>query len=226
MEAIGSPPWSTVIVDENHQISNMTFVPSIEKEFSGEKAIITSPIVDIIKSGNFHHIPMIFGFNDGEGILAYKDAKLEPIIYGLKDVDFGWYVPKELCIDENTDKHHDVSEMIKNFYCGDNDCIDFDTDTFVKIKGDTWFKRGIDNMVKLLTEYSTHPIYYYVFSFDEFGTLKVFYGDETMKGACHADDRDYLLRNKNNELPIKDNQSVNKTNKRFLELITNFIKTG
>ncbi|XP_026479336.1 esterase B1-like [Ctenocephalides felis] len=226
IQSVGSPPWSTIVADENHLIGNITFVPSIEKELAGEKSIITSPVKDIIKSGNFQHVPMLFGFADGEGILAYKDAKLDPVTYGLKDVDFGWYVPKELCLTENTEKFHDVAEMIKKFYCGEDVCTDFDINTFMKIKGDTWIIRGIDNMVNLLAQHSSQPIYYYEFAFDEFGLLRDFYGDTNIKGACHADDRSFFFKNKNVALPKDVNENVNKTHQRFMEIISNFVNTG
>lgn len=223
-EVIGQTPATTVVADYNKFFRNLVFLPTIEKRFhdSDEPFLDESPM-SLLKNGQFHNIPYMAGYTNKEGIFALIDGLLDPFLFGLTDDNFERYIPEELCLDNKTADI--VASDIKDFYYGSRPVSMNNTEDFISIKGDTWFNTGIEDTIQLVAEKSTEPVYYYMFSFDEFSVPKQINYQTEYEGATHCQDLFYLFKHQEIDLP-RNVTSVENMRKRMVKIYTDFAKTG
>lgn len=223
-DIIGKPPKTTVTQEDSKPLREFIFLPTIEQQFCKQDALLTESALKRMELGKFHNVPFMAGYTNKEGLYVMRDAVNEPALFGLRAVDFRRYIPRELSA--NTIKRHDeIAIKIKDFYYGDRPVDETNLDNFVDIKGDTWFNRGVDTMVRLIAKSSKENVYYYEFTFDEFGVTKHVNHDMESQGATHAEDLGYLFKHKLVELP-RDIPKIEKTRQTLLKLYTNFARTG
>ncbi|XP_026479333.1 esterase FE4-like [Ctenocephalides felis] len=221
--ATGIPPISTISSDENLQLRNMIFLPTKEKVFPNQESFLTKSPLEVFQSGDFQQIPLYIGYCDGEGILGVPDARNDPIGFGLMNIDFERYVPKELCLKKNSNESLQVANKIKQFYYPNVPSTDGNFMNYINIKGDTWFKRGVNKAVQLLTTNSDAEVYYYVFTFDGYSDFKIILNTTHFKKAMHANDENYIFYSKN--FP-KEDVDCKLVHLRVLSMVENFIKSG
>lgn len=210
-----------MLADENMLFRELVFLPSIEKEIADVEPFLAESALEKFKTGEFNNVPLMAGYTNKEGLFAFRDAYLDPVLFGLVDVNFERYIPQEICINNKTVLT--TAKQIQNFYYG-NRPLDNHED-FVNIKTDTWFSRGIDNMIRLIAKYSKEPVYYYMFSYDEFSVTKHVNNDEESEGATHSEDLGYIFKHQLVDLP-RNITTVENMRKRMVKMYTNFAKTG
>ncbi|XP_026479341.1 venom carboxylesterase-6-like [Ctenocephalides felis] len=223
-EVIGQTPGTTVMADYNKFFRDLVFLPTIEKRFhnSDEPFLDESPMTSL-KKGQFHNIPYMAGYTNKEGIFALIDGLLDPFLFGLTDENFERYIPEELCLDIKTADI--VASEIRDFYYGNRPVSINNTQDFISIKGETWFNTGIEDTIRLVAEKSTEPVYYYMFSFDEFSVPKKINHQTEYEGATHCQDLFYLFKHQEVDLP-RNITSVENMRKQMVKMYTDFAKTG
>lgn len=83
-------------------------------EIPSREAFITEEPIDIIKSGNYNKVPLIFGYTTGEGMLI---AMMTPNnIISSMPKDFESLIPYWLRAEPGTPQSKLIAEKIKNFY--------------------------------------------------------------------------------------------------------------
>ena len=92
------------------------FGPTIEVE--NPQALITKEPVDLIKSGKYNHVPLMFGYTDLEGILSMMDTDAQ-LQTKLEDP-----VPYSFRYDHGSEDFLKLRKKINQFYFG-NDQSDF-----------------------------------------------------------------------------------------------------
>lgn len=210
---------------EGQLIDDFVFVPSVEKVFPTHQPFLEETPLARIKSGKFNKVPQIVGFNNAEGNMFTFFKKQKPDMLEQLDADFEKGLPTDLDLVRGSEASKKLAEKAKKFYFNDQPVATSDQQ-FAQMFGDDWFTRGINEQVKLTVEHQDEPVYYYEYSFAESNPIrKLFDENSTLVGACHGEEMPNIL--KIDIMPLeKDKPSVVLTQKRMLELWTNFIKTG
>nr|CAH60168.1 putative esterase [Tribolium freemani] len=190
------------------------YAPVVDGEF------LTDEPIAIIKSGNYNHVPMIFGYTTREGMIIEMMRKNETP--GMPN-DFEEFVhPTVAKRGSITSKN--IAKKIKDFYYeGPNS--ENDLDNFYLIHTDTYFLRDIIFAIRQHTVTAKFPIYLYRMSVET--KLNVFkrIGNIRAPGVCHGDDIGYLFKTKlSPELKTGSLEEISM--KRFVKFWTTFARSG
>lgn len=78
------------------------------------EAFLTKEPLGLIQKGDYHQIPIIFGYNDIEG---FSFKLFNNGLFG--DNIFETHLPSLLGYDLNSPERKKIGERLKKFYCGD-----------------------------------------------------------------------------------------------------------
>lgn len=205
----------------------LSFTPSIERSFDEEVFLAEHP-VDILKSGNFSHIPLINGFTDSEALIFGSPLILPTS--DLETIDENRYlmIPPEWNIERGSQDEQEIVDTIWKFYFDDESITDDHRESFAKLVTDQRFVFPADLSVRLHAQAQNDPVFYYTFSFD--GTLnlnKAMVGMEMFPGAAHSEDNMYLF-DISRLVPIElaDDDPAGTMRDTFVRLWANFAKFG
>ncbi|KAI5642279.1 carboxylesterase family domain-containing protein [Phthorimaea operculella] len=201
----------------NSSSKNILFQPCVERDTGVEKFLDDSP-VNILKSGDYNKVPMLYGFTDMEGLLRVGDTV--NYRYFMTDINekFSDYLPNDLQFSDEEEREK-VAGEVKQFYFGDkiinNDAIFEFTDFFT----DNMFAYPTLRSVKLQVEAGNDQVYLYQFSYP-FENPAPEGVNATLLGSFHCAQTHVVLdtRNWDNDLLI-----VRNITRQFW---ANFIKTG
>ncbi|XP_017784019.1 PREDICTED: putative inactive carboxylesterase 4 [Nicrophorus vespilloides] len=109
--------WKIPDLIEAHAGAHRVFGPVVENLSPYEEAFLSDEPINILKSGKFNKVPMIFGYTSSEGLMftLFK----EPMI-----TDFETIVPYTLKFPRGSSMSKVVAEKIKQFYFGDDEPSD------------------------------------------------------------------------------------------------------
>lgn len=193
------------------------------KSCKGEKLFSTHP-VKILQSGKYNKVPILMGYNSGDGMIV--DAMVAPELNYVYWTDKEFNVPGLLQLKKGSTLSKRLGEEIIKFYFGNGD-ISRDThlQEFYDITTDNSFLRGIYASVKIHRNTSKVPIYMYRLSLEsELNFYKKILGIE-LPGVCHADELGYLFRTILTEIP-SPGSIEDVAQRRMTRLWTNFAKYG
>ncbi|XP_018575290.1 juvenile hormone esterase-like [Anoplophora glabripennis] len=202
--------------------SKLCFAPIIEKP--SNTAFITENPIDIIKSGNYNQVPLMFGYTTREGMFlaalpllaASKGLPFKKNPPNLEDA-----IPWRIGLESGSDISKQVCEKLKKTYFQGPDLVD---NTYV-MTTDSMFVAAIIGSVKNHVETSRCPVYVYRMSLDAGLNIMKIYTKLTNPGASHVDDLGYLF--KNDIIPPFQPGSIEDISvRRFVKLWTNFAKYG
>lgn len=204
------------IPDFSRMTSKRPFCPVIEAP--NPTAFLTEHAKDIIKAGNYNKVPMIFSYNDAEGLLQHYLAALQQIEnYPLNLEDA---IPSDISLgDEERSKTLGILQHLYN-----------DPSVSYNLLSDLWFLTSITEAITGHLKSTQQPIYLLRFS-SETGlnyfknALEKLGRHVPEPGACHADDLGYLWKSEVTPefLPGSKEDRYLRT---FMELWTNFAKFG
>lgn len=89
------------------------YAPVIEDSCEG--AFIAEEPIQIIKSGSYNHVPLIFGYTSREGMIVQMMRKTQPVIPD----DFEEFVQPVLA-ERGSEISKSIAKQIKQFYYGEN----------------------------------------------------------------------------------------------------------
>lgn len=220
--ALGRPPYSSV-ADFNMQMRDIVFLPVSEKNFTGQEAFLTESPQERLESGRFQNLPLLISITDGEGLVGLLDAIAQPRVYGLIDINFERYVPKDYNLPTSSELSLQAAQEIKDYYYANTTDSQKNFQKYVDIKGDTWIKKGVQDQVKLMAKNNADAIYYHLFTLDEFSDFKIKNNFTFLDQSAHANNNEYIFYQPN--FP-KSNPIAEKTRQRMLKILQNFIETG
>lgn len=222
---------NSLTVEEIHSLQeklNDGFDPSelrpygwtIEKP--NKEAFLTRHPLEIMKSGQYNHVPIIFGYTNREGMLIdiIGTFNVEKYVQSVES-----RVPHFLGIKKGTEESKKLTEKIKRFYYEDLEPSRERVDHLYKEYSDNLFVRDIYRSALIHSESSPIPVYLYKITLET--NLNVFKKARQIQspGVSHGDDIAYLFKTiLNCELETGTPEYVGV--KRFCRLWANFAKFG
>ncbi|XP_076685745.1 juvenile hormone esterase-like [Andrena cerasifolii] len=185
-------------------------IDAIPSDPSPEKVFLDDCPISKLQSGDFQHVPMIYGYNKDEGILL----TLEPDL--LRNQTIG-----------NLNKlfAFDTTGLSRGFTSLLNTVATGTLSELTKIATDFYFAGPIDYTQKMLAKYSGKtPVYYYRLSYStNLNGHKQF--DSQINGTSHGDDLTLLFVDGSGP-SLDPNSKYNMYRKKLVSLWTNFAKYG
>ncbi|KAJ3650160.1 hypothetical protein Zmor_021865 [Zophobas morio] len=140
------------------------FGPVVEK-YGTKGAFLCEDPIDLIKSGKFHHVPLIMGYTSKEGMLFVFLGQLK---FGHNGETNNF--EEEIFFDRKLNMDSVASEKcaleIKKFYNQEENQPEKDIDKFDLLKTDNMFLYGIHTCVSHQKLVSQAPIYFYRMTLD------------------------------------------------------------
>ncbi|KAI2474068.1 juvenile hormone esterase-like [Diabrotica virgifera virgifera] len=188
--------------------------PVIEKP--NPTAFLTKKPIDIIKSGKYNDVPVITGYNDGEGLFADIIGTLKMVdAEVITDTPLEQMLPYQMNFTD-TQQVKRLVEKLRNFYRPKDDPIGR-----INLITDALFAAGIKISAISQAKVSKNPVYFYRFNLNgRLNFMKKMVNDQR-PGACHADELGYLFKTPvAADLKDEDKSSIRK----LVTLWTNFAK--
>ncbi|XP_050307750.1 esterase B1-like [Anthonomus grandis grandis] len=161
-------------------------------------AILTAHPTEIMHSQGGRKIPLIIGYNSGEGIFFELVRKTIPGLELPKNLEHE--IPFELGLEKGGEKSKEVADKLKKAYFDDNHCNEEDIENVYKLKGDTNFIHSIQRTIKLQAKHSHQPVYAYRMSL--VGPLNYFHTFAMAKYFKTAIFYSFLSKLSTNYLPL------------------------
>ncbi|XP_063916524.1 juvenile hormone esterase-like isoform X2 [Zophobas morio] len=216
-------------VDEIYEIQKAIGdegIPSIRRPFglvvetNSKEPFLDKEPMEVMRSGNFHPVPLIIGYTSSEGMIFEFHRDPNQDMLPIEDV-IPWFYHCEV----GTPKTRTLVDKIKNFYFEGEDYSDKFLSKKYDLFSDSQFVHGIYVTVRSHLAVLSTPIYLYQMSVEtSLNFLKKYLKIEA-PGACHCDDVGYLF--KTFATPeIQPGTTEDVSIRRFVKLWTNFAKFG
>lgn len=199
-------------------LSENIFVPCIEKNIPGVDHFLTHSPYDLLSTGKYQKVPVIYGFNSAEGYM-FVGKENETT---LMNMDFYNALPRDLVF-PSEEVRRSIAKAVDHVYMGGEKVSNKTLIKLSKFEGDSSITYPTIATIDLLLKTSDKPVYIYKFCYD--GMLnfaKLYYGYRKAPGATHADEIFYIF---NTKILMRLNIEHNFV-KKFTELWTNFAKLG
>ncbi|KAL1517860.1 hypothetical protein ABEB36_001568 [Hypothenemus hampei] len=182
-----------------------------------KNAFINRRPIDIITSGDYNKVPLIFGYTNREGILFNFLRKRRGDTRKVLAENF---IPHNVNLKSNRELRQSYIYKLENLYFNGADL----DDNISLIISDAWFITGIIGSVKNHAQTSALPVYLYKLSLEtQLNFAKVFCHLIHEYGCSHADDLGYLFKTIVTP-PISPGSVEDVSVKRILGLWTNFAR--
>ncbi|XP_071451495.1 juvenile hormone esterase-like [Hetaerina americana] len=201
------------------------FAPVIEAEGSSAQPFLTDDPESIFRSGKFAQVPWITGTTDNESMeralaIINNETALEDFSKNFERI-----APIPFYYERGTPSSMEKSRKLKDFYFPGgitNESLQAITDIYT----DSAFLYGADRAVKLISEMSRSPVYYYQYIYrGRFAHMPSEPGMDKPRGAVHHDDLIYLFSS--TIFPfIEDDFPEALVSKRHIRMWANFARTG
>ncbi|XP_039751951.1 esterase FE4-like [Pararge aegeria] len=169
--------WSiNVISSKNHSV---IFAPCIERDL-GEEMFLDDHPVNILKSGDYPKVPMLYGIAEMEGIFRtgffrfWRDTMNER---------FSDFFPEDLQF-ANENEKNEVARKVKQFYFGNEPISENNVLSYVDYFTDAMFGYGTAKAVQLQVEAGNDQIYLYKYGFTDESENYIIHTN--VRGATHC----------------------------------------
>ncbi|KAL4141630.1 hypothetical protein QTP88_004237 [Uroleucon formosanum] len=202
---------------------NFQFVPTVESEAVSDRFIPAHPDI-LIKSAS--PVPLITGTNNMEGMIVFGEHKLGKL--------FNYHKLEEIRKLFENAYTEEIIQKVKNFYFSEHEQSSDITklENTCRLFSDVFFTKDYYRSFNNLLKKDGTPIYNYEFKFDGelnackkllFATRPIFH---SLKGACHADELNYLFYGQLFGFLPKANTPEYRMCRTMSKLWCNFAKTG
>ncbi|CAH0401486.1 unnamed protein product [Chilo suppressalis] len=204
----------------NTIISQLLFIPCVEKEIDGVEPFLNETPYEILTRGNFNKVPMIIGVNSEEGLFF---ANIEEDHFITK-IDFNMSLPKNLAFPTNEERS-EVAKAMHKLYMDERDVSSQNLYNYSTYLGDIFMEYPIYEETDLIVQNSDQPVYSYLFNYDGRRNIPKYMLHKTtlqnVTGATHADDLFYIFSQQLIPTLFED-EMINK----MTTMWTNFAKYG
>ncbi|XP_047108818.1 esterase FE4-like [Schistocerca piceifrons] len=228
-KALTSNETAALSTEDAGRVFTCAFTPAIEPDVEG--AFLTDSPAVLQERGNFSQVPLLIGSTSVECLFITRVMSLPWTLLGatsgqlstsraLADLSahFADRVGPDIPL-HTPEQRAAAAREVRRFYYGSTsrDITAADSVATANMFSDLLFNSGIDKTVRMVSQKSAEPVFYYQFSFSNIlNTVRGF------SGASHADDLPYLFFSW--ALPHGSNGAV--TGARLVKMWTNFAKTG
>ncbi|XP_061386880.1 esterase-5B-like [Musca vetustissima] len=193
-------------------------------------AFLTHHPIDIVKSGNFTHIPWLASYVSEDG--GYNAAELmlinpqtgRELMYELNE-NWAELLATNLFLDNISEHPVEYARQLKEKYLGH---LPFYPENYARVSElytAVLFSDGILDSLKLHRQYSHAPVYGYVYNNP--ADFNVGQGlskrTDVNFGTVHMDDLSLILPTSSRSPPRSDEKRVSQN---FIEMLVNFVESG
>ncbi|XP_001603584.1 esterase E4 [Nasonia vitripennis] len=176
----------------------LIFSPVVEPKIEGVERFLRAQPVDIIRSGDFNHVPLITGVTKdeivGTALRAAEAAQKGNTSY-FDDLNAEWerVAPISFQYDRTGEQSVQASRALKKFYFNDEPVSFKNVDKLAQAYGDAIVGFPVHRSATLMAKYNTKPVHYYKFVYQ--GRYSYQTWSETKKpyGVVHHDDLIYVF---------------------------------
>lgn len=221
--ALTNLTFATLTPDERYRGLPEKFVPVVEKKFPNVVPFITEDPLEVLVKGNVNKVPLMLGYNSGEGLIILNDHITKLDVYNKEP---SYYVPREVAERVSKKKLNEFGDRIKKFYVGDRNITENDKSIITDMQTDMHFSFNTHRFAHLYT-YMCGMSYMYRFNYEtELNIIKIALGLQDLRGVSHADELFYMFYNYLNEMPYKNEKKLRDIVYQVTKLWTDFAKTG
>ncbi|XP_055921512.1 juvenile hormone esterase isoform X2 [Eupeodes corollae] len=213
--------FSVMSPEDRRRELPIPFGPIVEKD--SPEALVTKEPLESISEENSIDIPLMMGYNSGEGLLMLSNCvkKLENF-----ERDLSRLIPRNINLQPNDPQNEELAKKMRDFYMDGAKIEEGTLDTFQNLLSD--FNFVIDAYVAA-EMHSRHqhksPLYFYRFDYTgDLGFYKRLFQFDHLKGACHGDELFYIFQSAMADEPWADRDK--KMVKTMCKLWANFAKYG
>ncbi|CAH2233124.1 jg13988 [Pararge aegeria aegeria] len=222
-KALTNLTFATLTTDEQYRGLPEQFIPNVEKKFPGVEAFITENPVNMLVEGKVNRVPLMLGYNSGEGLIVLKDHLTKLDVYNKEP---SYYVPREIKGRVSKDQLKEFGDRIKEFYFGRRNITKDDLNTIVDMQTDMHFSYNTHRFAHLYAKLR-EPVYLYSFNLvTDLNIIKIALDLTNLKGVSHADELWYLFYNYLNDEFYAEQERLRDIVFRVTKLWVNFAKTG
>ncbi|GJQ81795.1 hypothetical protein Trydic_g337 [Trypoxylus dichotomus] len=197
-----------------HAFNGLFASPVIEPDHPG--AVISKPILEKLRSGDFHRTPLMMGFNSMETVGIALNEPLQTYLV-RSNLSSESLVPNDFDINDKSLRKQ-VGDRIKRFYFNNTCTRVFSEEQYINFSSDIYFNIAILETAQLVSKYTETYLYQLSYMGELGNPLRPY-----DYGVGHAEDLNYLFWG-------LSNPPLNATDKQVREMIlvlwTNFAKTG
>lgn len=194
------------------------FVPCVERQVQNTEAFLTKSALEILKSGNYNKVPMMFLYSTLEGLFLRSEEYYKSNYKERMELNFTEFLPADLIFDTPEIRNH-IGNNIKQFYFGNKSIDDDNIMGYLNYFGDYLIMHGLLNSVQIHSK-DDNPVYLMEFAYKgDMGTQEEFY--DNIEVAGHGDVIKHAILT---HAIIDDNDKH--TVDRMAKLIANFVKFG
>lgn len=194
--------------------------PCVERPTGADIFLDKSP-VDILKSGNYRKVPLLYGFANMEGLLRIDI--FDSFKYKMNE-EFSDFLPADLKFESRKQKQ-DVAKQAKKFYFSDKPVGEDTILSYIDYFTDVIFAYPMLRTVKYHVEAGHDQIYLYDYSFVDNNTPVVPYTE--VKGANHCAQTEAVFGGMQGFLDLKEStDEFKKMSSTINKIWGSFIKTG
>ncbi|KAL4705243.1 hypothetical protein ACJJTC_010262 [Scirpophaga incertulas] len=164
---------------QNRKDQTFVFAPCIEQPTLNGPSFLSDSPYNILKTGNYKNIPMLYGFCNLEGLIRIQFLKDWSSAMNDKFTDF---LPPDLQF-ANVAERNQVAQSIKQFYFGNNTIGDATTLAYVDFFSDMMFIYPMIRSARLFVSTGHDKVYLYQYSFYDNDTAPVPFSN--VRGAAH-----------------------------------------
>ncbi|XP_050298530.1 juvenile hormone esterase-like [Anthonomus grandis grandis] len=188
-----------------------------------KNAFMTKRPIDIITSGDYGKVPIIFGYNNREAILFYFEKLGKGEINPEKKLSVEKFIPHNINLKKNDSATYHLLDKLSSVYFNGGDL----QDNNIMLMSDAMFVMGILGSVKNHAQSSPLPVYLYQLSLEtKLNTIKTLLKLEHASGCSHADDLGYLFKTLVTPESIEPGSIEDLSLRRMLRLWSNFARYG
>ncbi|XP_025406470.1 esterase FE4-like isoform X2 [Sipha flava] len=209
---------------DDDNFPDFQFVPSVESNEVTEKFLSAHPQTLVEKAAR---VPIITGVNQMEGLVLFVEHNMK------RFVDF--HKSNEINKLFKNQYSEEIINKIRKFYFDEvnMECEITRLENICHLYSDAYFIRDFHGSYEYLLKDGSTPVYNYEFKFDgEINLCKhlIFNSRpslrKSLKGACHADELNYLFYGQLFGYAPKTNSPESRMCKTMSKLWANFAKTG
>ncbi|XP_013193079.2 carboxylic ester hydrolase [Amyelois transitella] len=202
--------------------STFGFSPCIERSDTGEEPFLIDSPLNILKSGKFTKVPLLYGFANMEGLLRVMLFETWKDDMNKKISDF---LPADLTFD-NEEQREEVATDIKKYYFGDKPVDESTMLGYIDYFTDVMFAYPALRSLKLQKEAGNNQIYLYEYSFVDEGGYPSGYKNLKVNGANHCGQTITILDWPTFLGPTKFSEEFKNIKRTLSDMWYNFITTN
>lgn len=206
--------------DERRRQLPLAFKPVIEDPSSPD-SFITTPILDLMhEKERLGGMPLLMGYNSGEGIAMIVPAKRKLELY---NEDLARMVPRNLVVKAEAPEAIQAAEDMRQFYFNGQDVT---VENLVDIFTDFYFNIDAQHAAEIHANCQrSSPLYFYRFDYVGGRNLyKNLFQANDLRGASHGDELFYLFQMAEDDTKLEPADA--EMSKRLCHMWANFAKHG